>query len=119
MHATSPPSSDTGTSSLPTHQELNGGPTALLQGRLVVDDECVRAEGIDGQGRWLLIWPPGYSRRGDTVFRGERLAARNGDAVTLTGGEYAADQYDFVRTLTSAIPKPCRGGLYFLVTDVE
>jgi hypothetical protein len=86
----------------------------------VVDGECVRAEGIDGQGRWLLIWPPGYSRRGDTVFRGERLAARNGDAVSLTGGEYAADQYGFLRTLISGdIPEACRDGRYYLVTDVE
>lgn len=76
-------------------------------------------EGDIPEGRWLLVWPPGYSRRGNAIFRGDQRIAADGDTLSLGGGEYHAEQYDFLRTLLATdIPEECRGGAYRLVTEV-
>jgi hypothetical protein len=68
--------------------------------------------------RWLVIWPVGYSKHGDSIRDGDGTAiARIGDEITLGGGEIKADEFDFLRgKLATDVPEGCRGSDYW-VTD--
>jgi hypothetical protein len=104
---------------LPTHNDLNGSPAALLEATLVRDGQCLFAQRADPSGRWLPIWPSGFLLTGDAVMNGSAQVAKVGDSVKLGGGEYHESQYDFLRTLMPAdVPAGCRGGEYWLVGQV-
>lgn len=108
-----------GNDGLPTHNDLNGYPAALLQATLVRDGSCLYAQSEDPEGRWLPIWPSGFSLTGGVVMSRGGAVAKVGDAVKLGGGEYHESQYDFLRTLMPAdVPAACRGGEYWLVGEV-
>jgi hypothetical protein len=106
---------------LPTHSlSSDEGPLALQDGRLRLDSDCVFLE--SGMGtRWLILWPRGYSRSEEVIYRGGRAAAEIGDHVTLVGGEYDDADYDFLRRslLDRDVPQACRGERYWLATDVH
>ncbi len=100
---------------LPTHRDLNAYPTAILDATLVMDGSCLWAS--NPSGRWLAIWPSGYTLDGVAVASGGQLVAAVGGPVRLGGGEYHAADYDFLRTLMNDdLPMPCRGGDYWLVS---
>jgi hypothetical protein len=104
---------------LPTRNDLDGYPAALLEATLVRDGACLVAQGPDPRDRWLPIWPPGFSLAGDVVLDGGAEVARVGDVVKLGGGEYHEPEYDVLRTLMPAdVPDACRGGAYWLVGEV-
>lgn len=104
---------------LPTHNDLDGYPAALLRATLMRDGACLYAQSEEPRGRWLPIWPSGFSLTGDVVMGRGGAAAKVGDAVKLGGGEYHESQYDFLRTLMPAdVPVGCRGGEYWLVGEV-
>ena len=109
-----------GPSNLPTHRDLGEGPPAVLEGTLVLANECLLAQGAQGSGRWLVVWPSGFSLRGDVIVdgRGQPMASV-GLAVRLVGGEYHESQYEFLRTLMQRdVPDACRGGDYWLAVEV-
>jgi hypothetical protein len=112
---------------LPTHRPLNGSPTALLEGRLVREGSCVRAETVHSGEQNLVIWPPGTTLhdyedgQSAVVDRGGRVIASMGEAVRLGGGQYDEIHLDFLRTslLATDIPDECVGGPYWLATSAE
>jgi hypothetical protein len=104
---------------LPTHRDLDGYPAALLEATLVLEGSCLYADGVEGSGRWLPIWPSGYGLSGEVVVDGSTPVASVGARVKLGGGEYPDSEYDFLRTLmTQDVPAACRGDGYWLVSDV-
>jgi hypothetical protein len=104
---------------LPTHNDLNAYPMALLAATLVRDGECVVVQRADPSGRWLPIWPSGFSLNGDAVMNGSVQVAKVGESVKLVGGEYHESQYDFLFTIMPVdVPADCRGGEYWLVGQV-
>jgi hypothetical protein len=106
--------------SLPTQNDLNGYPTALLEATLVSDGPCLHAEGLDGAGRWLPIWPVGFALDGEFIVKGSERVGTIGDQVKLGGGEYHESQYGFLRTLMpDDVPAACRGGEYWLVSGMQ
>ena len=107
---------------LPTYGPMNGLPTALLSGRLVLRDGCIWIASAGGEV--LPLWPAG-SR---IEFEGGRLVvvhggdrARVGTEVTGGGGEYGPGNYAFVVELIGGeIPERCRGdGFYWLTYNVR
>ena len=108
-----------GTTTLPTHKDLNGYPAALLDATLVRDGPCLRAAAADGTERWLPIWPAGFSLAGDVMMNGGQHIVSVGDRVKLGGGEYDETDYAFLRTLMNdEVPAACRGGKYWLVGQI-
>lgn len=82
----------------PTHPEPAGGhDLALLQGKLVVTEGCLRLQpNYEPAGTYLIYWPYGYSYRdnakGVEVFDEQgRFVANAGDYLSLAGGEYRGD----------------------------
>jgi hypothetical protein len=107
------------TGNLPTHRDLDAYPAALLTADLVMDGECVFATNGKTGGRWLPIWPSGYSVANGVISDRDGPVARIGESVELGGGEYHDSRFDFVQTLLVVpIPSSCRGGDYWLVSDV-
>lgn len=107
---------------LPTHRDLRGGePAALQRGTIVATPSCVLLEEPIQRIRWLVVWPAGYSGLGGSIVDGDgHPVARVGDVVDLGGGEYREDQYGFLQTLLISEPAlGCRGGPYWLATDVS
>lgn len=107
---------------LPTYGALNGRPTALLEGRLIEDHDCLWIE--EDSTRWLLLWPPGSSLVQDgnqRVVRNGGQRAAVGTQVSAGGGEYGDVNYAFVVELIGEeVPAPCRtAGLYWLGHDVQ
>lgn len=83
----------------PTHPEPSGGghDMALLQGKLIVVDSCLRLQ-LDYKpvGSFLIYWPYGYSYRdnakGIEVFDEQsRFVASVGDYLSLVGGEHGSN----------------------------
>lgn len=109
-----------GPSTLPTHRDLGEEQLAVLDGTLVVANGCLFAQGTQGQGRWLVIWPSGFSLRGDLVVDGRgHPKATVGQPVRLLGREYNESQYAFLRTLMEReIPNACREADYWLAIRV-
>lgn len=107
-------------SNLPTYARTSGGPAALLTGELAVDDDCLIVVGPE-DFTWLIIWPGNYSMSEGTLLRdGSSAVAQVGDVVSIGGGEYKAEHYDFLRTeLGAKIPESCRRDRYWLATTVN
>lgn len=105
---------------LPTHRDLDNYPGALLEGILRQSGDCLYASTPDGTGRWLLVWPRGFSLKDGTVLDGAgRAVAAIDQAVVLGGGEYHESQYDFLQeVMDGEVPESCRGGEYWLVATV-
>lgn len=105
--------------SLPTHNQAGGGPAALLEGVLVQAGPCVYVSA--SEQRWLAIWPPGFDLSGAKVVDASGVAvATIGQPISVGGGEYTEGMYSFLRTLMpNDVTPACRGGLYWLVTDVH
>jgi hypothetical protein len=107
------------TGNLPSHKDLDAYPAALLTAELVVDGDCVFATNAESGGRWLPIWPAGYSLENGVISDRDGPIARIGEGVKLGGGEYHASQSEFVQTLLVVpIPPSCQGGDYWLVSEV-
>ncbi len=106
---------------LPIHRAMNGGPGAIIGGRLAEREGCLVFEGLDG--RSLALWPPGtrlFRVSGTTVVadaRGQPVAAV-GDNVSFGGGtDYPLDFAE--ELIERSIPAPCRVGNYTLVETLE
>lgn len=110
---------------LPTHRDLGGGPTALMFGRLVQENECLYVASYRSGERHLVIWPQGSSLDGQgsaavVTVPGVGPVAAVGEPIQLGGGEYGPDQLEFLRTLLdNEIPEQCVGGRYWLAVSAE
>jgi hypothetical protein len=105
---------------LPTHKELSAYPAALLDATLVREGDCLYADAVDPAGRWLPVWPSGFTLNADRLMRGGRTLAKVGGRVKLGGGEYHDSQYQLLRELMpSDIPAACRTDEYWLVSGLE
>jgi hypothetical protein len=74
--------------SFPRHSLWGGGPTALFEGTLDVDDGCIRTAGLQ---EFTVVWPPGYSLAivdGEPVVRAVGVEIRMGEQVRMGGGYY-------------------------------
>src|SRR6187399_2320822 len=106
-----------GCAGLPTHRLANEGPAALLDGTLIEDGPCIEIENEFGD-RWMVVWPAGYTRLGAVVYRGAFSVAGPGNRIRLGGGEYPAEQYDFLRTLMDQdIRAECHVGKFWLAVS--
>jgi hypothetical protein len=104
---------------LPAHKDLSGYPAALLTAELVVEGECLFADSTESAGRWLPIWPKGFALQDGVLTDPNGRVAAIGDTVKLGGGEYHDSDFDFVQTmLVVPVPASCRGGDYWLVSEV-
>ena len=92
---------------------------ALLIGRLVLVDGCLRIESVHGEESLLPIWPPefGLAAEGDgiQVLDGEgRVVARVGEEVYMGGGGGSAE--GLAECVREQLPAAC-GGPYWIVGD--
>lgn len=106
---------------LPIHRPMNGGPAAIIGGRLQEREGCLVFEGLDG--RSLPLWPPGTTLTrisGTTVVadaKGRPVVAV-GDNVSFGGGtDYPIEFAE--ELIGQRIPVPCRVGNYTLVNTLE
>ena len=108
-----------GPSNLPTHRDLGGGPTALVEMQLVEDGGCIFGQSDDPAGRWLIVWPSGFRREGQQIVGSNGAVAILGEKASLTGGEYHANQLGFVESLLDTGSSiQCKSDEYFLATAV-
>jgi hypothetical protein len=92
---------------------------ALLIGRLVLADGCLRIESVHGDGSQLPIWPPEFdlAAQGDEiqVLDGEgRVVARVGEEVYMGGGGGSATA--LAGCVREQLPDACSGP-YWIVGD--
>ena len=106
---------------LPSHELVDGGPTALHTGTLVREGECLLVvSDLPFSSRYLVIWPVGYSLVGNQVVQGGTVKASVGQLVQLGGGEYKSATYEFVKTLlVTEIPQDCRANDFWLATTAH
>jgi len=92
---------------------------AMLKGKLVVVDGCLRIESFDAQVSYLPIWPNGYGLglAGNDIKvsdeTGETVVARVGEGVSMGGGEIP-NLEGFDEFTLGEIPDDCTGP-YWLV----
>ena len=72
---------------------------ALLEGRLVLRDNCLRVVPTDWPGEYLIIWPPGFAVESDgehvvVVNGGGNRMALVGEPVRLSGGFSSSKHVD-------------------------
>jgi hypothetical protein len=92
---------------------------ALLIGRLVLVDGCLRVESLHGDESLLAIWPPefGLAAEGEKiqVLDGEgQVVARVGEEVYMSGGGGSAS--GLADCVQEQLPDSCRGP-YWIVGD--
>lgn len=94
-------------------QGAQSGPAALLLGKLVKVDRCLRVTGGTGPGA-LIIWPAYVRLHIDQETIQIRDPAGNtiaqiGDDVQLLGGEVKEDTIKASRELRRTVPRACPG----------
>lgn len=94
-------------------------PTALLEGKLVLDNSNLRLKPFWGKGD-LPIWPYGYSLRItdkqiEVIDNDGQLVARVGDKIKVGGGEVPAEIVE--EYIGRQLPDDCEGP-YWLVSEV-
>jgi hypothetical protein len=107
---------------VPTYGPMNGYPTGLIQGTLVVDRGCLWID--SGRERSLVLWPDGTfvtQRDGGYVVRVGGRETPVGVPVAIGGGQYGQDNYaSVVDLIGEEVPASCReAGLYWLGATIE
>ena len=101
--------------------------SALLVGRLVVDERCLRVIHQYGDGTstsYLPIWPAGVSLyQADTLIEIHtaqgQIVARVGEPISLGGGEVPADALpEVIEPVIQPVPADCPGP-YWVVADSD
>ena len=99
-------------------------PTALLEGKLVVIERCLRVSATEGGTSYLLVWPPDFSLSADrgaliVLNRAGQMLYRQGDTVSIGGGEVPSDEASWLNIplLRQKPPRECPGP-YWLVSPL-
>jgi hypothetical protein len=103
---------------VPQYRPLDQRPAGLHYGVLTVEDGCIWI--ASGGSRWLALWPTTISvSTGQTVVVAQDgLEVREGDPITVGGGEYGTAHFDFVEDLIGqTVPDECRE-MSWLVTEL-
>jgi len=74
-------------------------PEALLEGKLIFSDRCLRVASSNLPGQYLIIWPPGFRPVSNTegvvvVNGGGNVVARVGEMLSVGG--YSPDRVDYL-----------------------
>lgn len=93
---------------------------SLLQGRLVVEEGCLRVDAGNVGDSYLIIWQPDYflndnSGRIEVLDRAGRVVARVDDTISVEGGEVPLSNVN--SHLREPIPSRCKGP-YWLMGDI-
>lgn len=100
--------------------------TALLTGKLVKVNRCLRVVDNESNTSYLLVWPPGQhtvNLEGDTIRIVDRIRGNGpvvwqiGQIVRLGGGEVTSSEY-LDEQVRRSLPANCPGP-YWIVGDVE
>jgi hypothetical protein len=104
--------------SLPNHRDENQGGAGVQSGSLMDIGGCVYIVGPMEQ-QFLVVWPEGYVREGNSILNGGEHVADVGDSVTLGGSEIKVDEFSFLQAkLVSDVPNGCRGHDYWLASGL-
>jgi len=92
--------------------------TALLVGKLIVKDGCLRVSASEGDRGHLIIWQPDYflnSNEGviEILDRNGEVVARVGEAIRMGGGEVALTE-NLKRQLREPLPEQCEGPYWLM-----
>lgn len=94
---------------------------ALLEGKLIEKDDCLRVRAGDSNDSYLIIWQPDYFLNNDEGI--VEILDRNGEAVAwveevigLGGGEVSLTE-DLKQQLREPLPKQCEGP-YWLMGEI-
>jgi hypothetical protein len=93
---------------------------ALLEGNLELVDSWLRAESLDSS--YLLIWPYGFSVRGEgeeiQVLDGDgQVVAVVGESIKVGGGESTAEIVE--KYIGKSLPDDCEGPFWIVSEVVE
>jgi hypothetical protein len=88
-------------------------PEALIEGTLIIDNDCLRVQAREGDTSYLIIWPPHVvlNITNDTIQvtdQESRAVAQVGEAVQLGGGEIFPEA-PMVQELREPLPATCSG----------
>lgn len=108
-------STSSSTPFFPVQKAGLGRMEALLEGKLVLDNGCLRVKYFDDN--YLLIWPYGFSLRTkgkeiQVVDSDGQVVARVGDKITVGGGEVPGEGVkEFIEESITGQPLPdnCTG----------
>lgn len=106
---------------IPRHDSLLGvGDAAALQGRLVVDDDCLWVETLTGE-RYLALWPADTTRgminlEPAILGPGGELLVESGSLAMLGGSETTRE---VAERLVGGIPQACASESFWVVGMVN
>ena len=91
---------------------------ALLVGKLIVKDGCLRVSASEGDRGHLIIWQPDYflnSNEGviEILDRNGEVVARVGEEIRMGGGEVALTE-NLQRQLREPLPAQCEGPYWLM-----
>ena len=91
---------------------------ALLVGKLIVKDGCLRVSASEGDRGHLIIWQPDYflnSNEGviEILDRNGEVVARVGEEIRMGGGEVALTE-NLKRQLREPLPEQCEGPYWLM-----
>ena len=91
---------------------------ALLVGKLIVKDGCLRVSASEGDRGHLIIWQPDYflnSNEGVTEIldRNGQVVARVGEEIRIGGGEVPLAE-DLQQQLREPLPEQCEGPYWLM-----
>ena len=101
---------------MPQLQVRTGGMDALLQGKLVAEEGCLRVQTSDNDS-YLVIWQPDYflnDNKGqiEILDREGQPVARLGEEIRMGGGGASGPEFDIY--LREAIPSRCKGPYWLM-----
>ena len=92
--------------------------TALLVGKLIVKDGCLRVSASEDDRGHLIIWQPDYflnSNGGvvEILDRSGKVVARVGEEIRMGGGEVPLTE-DLQQQLREPLPEQCKGPYWLM-----
>jgi hypothetical protein len=101
---------------MPQLRVRTGGMDALLQGRLVAEEGCLRVRTFENES-YLVIWQPDYflnDNHGqiEILDRDGEVVARLGEEIRMGGGGASGPEFDAY--LGKAIPSRCAGPYWLM-----
>ena len=88
-------------------------PEALIEGTLIIANDCLRVQAPEGDTSYLIIWPPHVAlnitnNMIQLTDQESQAVVQVGDAVQLGGGEISPET-EMVQELREPLPAACPG----------